>query len=86
MRCFKGVGGKSSVPGSIPYRPSRRPPTVRSGRSTLVVSPHVGANTHEARSRVGVSDVEQIADYLDTGHLDARNCVNRVAVTARDAA
>ena len=53
---------------------------------TLVVSPHVGANTHEARSRVGVSDVEQIADYLDTGHLDARNCVNRVAVTAQTAA
>jgi len=53
---------------------------------TLVVSPHVGANTHEARSRVGVSDVEQIADFLDTGQLDARNCVNRVAASVQTAA
>lgn len=52
---------------------------------TLVVSPHVGANTHEARSRVGVSDVEQIADFLDTGHLDARNCVNRAASAVQNA-
>lgn len=53
---------------------------------TLVVSPHVGANTHEARSRVGISNVEQIADYLDTGHLDARNCLNALGLQTRSAA
>lgn len=35
----------------------------------LVVSPHVGANTHEARDRVGLSVIEQITDYL-TGRQD----------------
>jgi D-3-phosphoglycerate dehydrogenase len=53
---------------------------------TLVVSPHVGANTHEARVRVGISDVQQIADYLDRGRLDARNCVNLTGLKDRAAA
>lgn len=42
----------------------------------LVASPHVGANTEEARARVGVSCVEQVVDYLDRGILSARNHVN----------
>ncbi|WP_375287113.1 hydroxyacid dehydrogenase [Sphingomonas sp.] len=45
----------------------------------LVASPHVGANTVEARARVGISCVEQVADYLDRGALDARNHVNAAA-------
>ncbi|WP_267433858.1 hydroxyacid dehydrogenase [Sphingomonas sp. GM_Shp_1] len=43
----------------------------------VVVSPHVGANTHEARARVGVRCIEQIADYLERGVLDPRNHVNK---------
>ncbi len=42
----------------------------------VVGSPHVGANTLQARIRVGISCVEQIADYLDSGRLDPRNHVN----------
>ncbi|MEC3909758.1 hydroxyacid dehydrogenase [Sphingobium sp. CR2-8] len=45
----------------------------------VVGSPHVGANTHEARVRVGISCVEQIADYLDSGRIDPRNHVNAMA-------
>lgn len=43
----------------------------------VVVSPHVGANTNEARARVGVKCIEQIADYLERGSLDPRNHVNK---------
>ncbi|WP_026325911.1 hydroxyacid dehydrogenase [Sphingomonas sp. Mn802worker] len=42
----------------------------------VVVSPHVGANTREARARVGVRCIEQIADYLERGTLDPRNHAN----------
>lgn len=42
----------------------------------VVGSPHVGANTLEARVRVGISCVEQIADYLESGRLNPRNHVN----------
>lgn len=43
----------------------------------VVVSPHVGANTREARARVGVRCIEQIADYLERGVLDPRNHINK---------
>lgn len=49
---------------------------------TVVVSPHVGASTREARARVGVRCVEQIADYLERGALDPRNHVNARARAA----
>lgn len=48
----------------------------------VVVSPHVGANTHEARARVGVRCIEQIADYLDCGSLDPRNHINKAMLAA----
>ncbi|WP_243402946.1 MULTISPECIES: hydroxyacid dehydrogenase [Bacteria] len=48
----------------------------------LVVSPHVGANTREARIRVGISVVDQIAAYLTTGAIEPRNLVNTLAATA----
>jgi len=48
----------------------------------LVVSPHVGANTKEARVRVGVSVVEQIAAYLTSGSLNASNLVNALTAPA----
>lgn len=46
----------------------------------VVVSPHVGANTHEARARVGVRCIEQIADYLERGALDPRNHINKAVL------
>lgn len=48
----------------------------------IVGSPHVGANTVEARDRVGMSCVDQIVAYLDRGEIDARNHVNRVEKAA----
>jgi D-3-phosphoglycerate dehydrogenase len=48
----------------------------------LVVSPHVGANTDEARVRVGISVVEQIAAYLTSGTTITRNLVNTLTATA----
>lgn len=46
----------------------------------VVVSPHVGANTHEARARVGVRCIEQIADYLERGTLDPCNHINKAVL------
>lgn len=43
----------------------------------IVGSPHVGANTIEARDRVGMSCVDQIVTYLAHGEIDTRNHVNR---------
>lgn len=43
----------------------------------VVGSPHVGANTIEARDRVGMSCVDQIISYLDCGEINVRNHVNR---------
>lgn len=48
----------------------------------VVGSPHVGANTLEARVRVGISCVEQIADYLESGRLDPGNHVNAAMARA----
>ncbi|MGN7161875.1 hydroxyacid dehydrogenase [Sphingomonas sp. SAFR-052] len=49
---------------------------------TLVASPHVGANTQEARIRVGISVVEQVADYLAAGAIVTRNLVNELPASA----
>ncbi|WP_311270351.1 hydroxyacid dehydrogenase [Sphingobium sp. WCS2017Hpa-17] len=48
----------------------------------IVGSPHVGANTVEARDRVGMSCVDQIVTYLAHGEIDARNHVNRAVKAA----
>ena len=48
--------------------------------SNLVVTPHVGANTQEARTRVGMSCIAQIADFLEEGIIAPRNHVNAVAM------
>lgn len=48
----------------------------------IVGSPHVGANTLEARDRVGMSCVDQIMAYLDHGEIDVRNHVNRIVKAA----
>lgn len=51
----------------------------------LVASPHVGANTREARDRMGTSVVEQIAAYLADGAIDRRNLVNDVSTGSANA-
>jgi D-3-phosphoglycerate dehydrogenase len=43
----------------------------------LVVTPHVGANTHEAKDRVGVLVMRQVLDCLDGLPPDPRAIVNR---------
>jgi D-3-phosphoglycerate dehydrogenase len=43
----------------------------------LVATPHVGANTHEARVRMGTQVMQQVIDCLDGRPLDQRVVVNR---------
>ncbi|MNP67291.1 Glyoxylate/hydroxypyruvate reductase B [compost metagenome] len=47
------------------------------GLPTLVATPHVGANTSEARDRVGVVALRQILDVWANRPLDPRCVVNR---------
>jgi D-3-phosphoglycerate dehydrogenase len=47
------------------------------GLVNLVATPHVGANTLEARERVGLVAVQQILDALEGRALDPRCVVNR---------
>jgi D-3-phosphoglycerate dehydrogenase len=47
------------------------------GLPTLVATPHVGANTSEARDRVGVVALRQILDIWAGQPLDPRCVVNR---------
>lgn len=47
--------------------------------ANLVVSPHVGASTHEAGERVGVTAMQQVLDCLDGRPLDARCVVSQPA-------
>ncbi|MBD8122901.1 hydroxyacid dehydrogenase [Pseudomonas lutea] len=47
------------------------------GLPTLVATPHVGANTFEARDRVGLLAVEQIINYWNGTAPDPRAVVNR---------
>lgn len=64
---------------------AQEPPTADNplwGLPNVVAAPHVGANTLEARVRVGKSCVAQIADYLDEGIIDPRNHVNAAATIA----
>jgi len=43
----------------------------------LVATPHVGANTSEARDRVGLLAVQQIVQIWEGTTLDPRCIVNR---------
>jgi D-3-phosphoglycerate dehydrogenase len=47
------------------------------GLPTLVATPHVGANTVEARDRVGMLAVQQIMDFWNGTAPDPRAVVNR---------
>lgn len=47
------------------------------GLPTLVATPHVGANTSEARDRVGLVALRQIIDVWEGTPLDPRCVVNR---------
>jgi len=47
------------------------------GLPTLVATPHVGANTSEARDRVGMVALKQIMDVWAGNALDSRCVVNR---------
>ncbi|PLR63810.1 3-phosphoglycerate dehydrogenase [Pseudomonas sp. QC2] len=47
------------------------------GLPTLVATPHVGANTAEARDRVGLLALQQIIDFWDGNALEPRAVVNR---------
>ena len=47
------------------------------GLPTLVATPHVGANTVEARDRVGLLAVQQIIDFWNGKAPDPRAVVNR---------
>lgn len=47
------------------------------GLPTLVATPHVGANTSEARDRVGLVCVRQVLEVLAGNALDPRCVVNR---------
>ncbi|WP_338480683.1 hydroxyacid dehydrogenase [Pseudomonas trivialis] len=47
------------------------------GLPTLVATPHVGANTHEARDRVGMLALQQILDVWNGDPLEPRAVANR---------
>ncbi|MEB0108744.1 hydroxyacid dehydrogenase [Pseudomonas sp. MH9.3] len=47
------------------------------GLPTLVATPHVGANTREARDRVGMLALQQILDVWNGDPLEPRAVVNR---------
>jgi D-3-phosphoglycerate dehydrogenase len=47
------------------------------GLPTLVATPHVGANTAEARDRVGLLAVQQIIDFWNGAAPEPRAVVNR---------
>lgn len=47
------------------------------GLPTLVATPHIGANTSEARDRVGLVALQQVLDAWDGKPLDPRCVVNR---------
>jgi D-3-phosphoglycerate dehydrogenase len=47
------------------------------GLPTLVATPHVGANTFEARDRVGLLAVQQIVNFWNGTAPDSRAVVNR---------
>lgn len=48
----------------------------------LVATPHVGANTHEARARVGVRAIELVLEVMDGRLSDPGSLVNPVPVAA----
>jgi D-3-phosphoglycerate dehydrogenase / 2-oxoglutarate reductase len=48
------------------------------GLEEVVVTPHLGASTHEAQENVAVQVAEQIADFLNHGSVV--NAVNSLAL------
>ena len=54
------------------------------GHPNVVMTPHLGAATHEAQENVAVQVAEQMADFLVTGAVS--NAVNAPSVTAEEAA
>jgi D-3-phosphoglycerate dehydrogenase len=50
----------------------------------LVATPHIGANTHEARVRMGTQVMQQVLDCLDGRPLDPRVVVNRRLLAERE--
>jgi D-3-phosphoglycerate dehydrogenase / 2-oxoglutarate reductase len=53
------------------------------GLDNVVVTPHLGASTHEAQENVAVQIAEQMAEFLLTGAVT--NAVNAPSVTAEEA-
>lgn len=49
------------------------------GRDDVILTPHLGASTHEAQNRVGVEIAEQMIEFLTTGRV--RNGVNVPSVS-----
>ncbi len=52
----------------------------------LVVTPHVGANTHAAAARVGLMAMQHVLDALEGKPIDPRFAVNPSVLDARTAA
>jgi D-3-phosphoglycerate dehydrogenase len=52
----------------------------------LVVTPHVGANTHAAAARVGLMAMQHVLDALDGKPIDPRFAVNPSVLDTRTAA
>ncbi len=50
------------------------------GLDGVILTPHLGASTHEAQENVAVAVADQIADYLTTGTI--RNAINVPSVPA----
>ncbi|WP_145005606.1 hydroxyacid dehydrogenase [Pseudomonas oryzihabitans] len=52
------------------------------GLTNLVATPHVGANTTEARDRVGLVAVQQVLDHWNGKAVETRAVVNRHLIAA----
>ena len=52
------------------------------GTKNLIMTPHLGASTTEAREKVALQVAEQISDYLKTGAIT--NAVNTFSLTASE--
>ncbi|KTT65950.1 3-phosphoglycerate dehydrogenase [Pseudomonas oryzihabitans] len=52
------------------------------GLTNLVATPHVGANTTEARDRVGLVAVQQVLDCWNGKNVESRAVVNRHLIAA----
>ncbi len=52
------------------------------GLPNLIVTPHIGANTAEAKAKVGLMTVQQVIDALKGKSPDPRCVVNRQLLNA----